>query len=300
VVEADEYDTAFFDKRSKFLHYHPRTLVLNNLEFDHADIFDDLAAIQRQFGHLLRTVPGSGRVLSNAQEPALRQVLEAGCWTPVEDFSGGGAPQGWGLAEASPDGSAFTVTLDGAPQGRVAWVLRGPHNMSNALAAIGAARHAGVKPAQAIAALSTFKGVRRRLETLAQVGGITLYDDFAHHPTAIASTLAGLRAGASGRVLAVVEPRSNSMRLGVHRAGLAPALADADLAFVLRPPGLSWDLAAALAPLGERLRLFDDIDVLRADVLAELRAGDSAVLMSNGAFAGLGAALAKALDEQYS
>ena len=234
VVEADEYDTAFFDKRSKFVHYRPRTLILNNLEFDHADIFPDLAAIQRQFHHLLRTVPGSGLVVANGQDANLAEVLAMGCWTPVERFGMGD----WEAREKAPDGSAFDVYHQGERRGRAAWTQLGMHNVHNALAAIAAARHVGVSVAAAIEALRNFQGVKRRLETRGVVNGVTVYDDFAHHPTAIATTLAGLRARVGAQpIIAVLEPRSNTMKMGVFKDTLAPALNEADRVVLYQAPG---------------------------------------------------------------
>jgi UDP-N-acetylmuramate: L-alanyl-gamma-D-glutamyl-meso-diaminopimelate ligase len=302
VIEADEYDTAFFDKRAKFVHYRPRTLVLNNLEFDHADIYPDLAAIERQFHHLVRTVPGSGRILVHGGEASLERVLAQGCWSGLERFGRQGvaaaaAPLQWSalLAPAS-DGSAFTVTLDGAACGEVRWPLLGLHNVDNALAAIGAARHAGVTPERACAALADFAGVRRRMELCGSAAGVQVYDDFAHHPTAIATTLDGLRRRVGReRIIAVLEPRSHTMRAGVHRATLADSLRAADSVWVYAPADLGWDAAGALAPLGARAHLSPDLDALLAGLAGELRAGDHALLMSNGGFGGLHQRLLQAL-----
>jgi UDP-N-acetylmuramate: L-alanyl-gamma-D-glutamyl-meso-diaminopimelate ligase len=293
VIEADEYDTAFFDKRAKFVHYRPRTLVLNNLEFDHADIYPDLAAIERQFNHLVRMVPGSGRLLVNAGDANLARVLGQGCWSGVERFARDGAGVA-GLADWSArlpeggDGSRFTVLLAGQVQDEVRWDLIGLHNVDNALAAIGAARHAGVPPAAAIAALGGFRGVRRRMELRGSAAGVQVYDDFAHHPTAIATTLEGLRRRVgSARIVAVLEPRSNTMRAGVHRETLGASLADADSTWVYAPPDLGWDAAGALATLGARGHVATSMDALLAGVLADLEPGDHALLMSNGGFGGL-------------
>ena len=289
VVEADEYDTAFFDKRSKFVHYRPRTAILNNLEFDHADIFPDLAAIQRQFHHLVRTVPGSGLLVAPAADPALDAVLAQGCWTPVERFAAAGAPpQGWTAADVEPGGGAFTVLCDGRELGRVRWTHSGQHNVANALAALAAARHAGVPPALGIEALGRFRGVRRRLELRGTEGGVAVYDDFAHHPTAIATTLEGLRGRVGdARICAVLEPRSNTMRLGHHATTLGPSLAGADRVLLYRPEGLDWDLGNVAAALGERGSLHATIDGLVETVCAWARAGDHVVIMSNGGFGGI-------------
>jgi UDP-N-acetylmuramate: L-alanyl-gamma-D-glutamyl-meso-diaminopimelate ligase len=283
VIEADEYDTAFFDKRSKFVHYRPQTAVLNNLEFDHADIFPDLAAIETQFHHLVRTVPGSGRIVANGGEAALDRALARGCWTPVERF--GGDSGEW---QAAPvDATSFDVVHRGATLGRVRWPLLGEHNRMNALAAIAAARHAGVDPAAAIAALGRFENVKRRLEVRGTVRGVTVYDDFAHHPTAIATTVAGLRSKVgAARILAVLEPRSNTMKLGVMKAALPGSLGDADRVYCYSG-GLGWDPAAALAPLGERVRVDDDLERLAGAIAAEARDGDHVLVMSNGGFGGL-------------
>jgi UDP-N-acetylmuramate: L-alanyl-gamma-D-glutamyl-meso-diaminopimelate ligase len=297
VIEADEYDTAFFDKRSKFVHYRPRTAILNNLEYDHADIFPDLAAIETQFHHLVRTVPGLGRVLVNAREPALQRVLARGCWSERESF-GTVDDTGWSLEEHH-DGS-FDVAHDGAALGTVRWNLSGEHNRLNALAAIAAARHVGVPPAQGIAALTRFESVRRRMEVRGTVNGVTVYDDFAHHPTAIATTVAGLRKQAGGaRILAVLEPRSNTMKLGAMKAALPDSLAEADLVYGYGAPSgkdaLGWSLADALAPLGARVKTFDDIDALVAAVAGEARSGDQVLAMSNGGFGGVHQKLLDAL-----
>lgn len=286
VVEADEYDTAFFDKRSKFIHYRPRTLVLNNLEFDHADIFDDLAAIQRQFHHLVRTVPGSGQIIVNAREKALTEVLELGCWTPLERFNTTG-DDGWNCQALRADGSCLAVRRAGAPVAELDWSQRGAHNASNALAALAAARHVGVTPTAGIEALSRFQGVARRLELRGTPGGIGVYDDFAHHPTAIRTTLAGLAAAAdAGRLIVVFEPRSNTMKQGVHGATLADSFADADRLYLL-DSGLGWDVATVFAPLGARCQSSATVDGLVAAVVAEARAGDTVVVMSNGGFGGI-------------
>ncbi len=284
VVEADEYDTAFFDKRSKFVHYHPRTLVMNNLEFDHADIFDDLAQIQRQFHHLIRTVPGNGRIIVPAGDAALDEVLAMGCWTPVERLGEAGDTV-WRAAEVETDGSGFDVICEGRRTGRLEWGLTGRHNVMNALAALAAARHAGVPPRVGVEALAAFAGIKRRMELSGEVAGVRVYDDFAHHPTAIETTLAGLRAKVGdARIFAVLEPRSNTMRLGVHADRLAASLAAADRVMMYVPPSLDWDGEAALRPLGTRAVVLDDVEGIVTAVAAEARAGDHVLVMSNGGF----------------
>lgn len=296
VVEADEYDTAFFDKRSKFVHYRPRTAVLNNLEFDHADIFPDLAAIEHQVHHFIRTVPSSGLVVSNGDDANLERVLGRGCWTPVERF---GATGVWQARAEVDDASAFSVLCDGRMVARVEWQHGGKHMVANALAAIAAARHAGVPPAAAAEALCSFRGVRRRMELRGEVGGVSVWDDFAHHPTAIAATLDGLRrrVGAA-RIYAVVDPRSNSMRAGVHRDTLAGALASADEVVLHAPPQLEWDAPGAIAPLGARAWTAPDPEAILARLVPDLRDGDHVVVMSNGAFGGLHDKLLDALKER--
>jgi len=301
VVEADEYDTAFFDKRSKFVHYRPRTLVLNNLEFDHADIFTDLAAIKRQFHHLIRTVPGSGRLLVNANDANLSDLLDMGCWTPVETVAVGICPGQWQARALAEDGSRFAVLLDGKSQGEVVWNQLGAHNMHNALSAIAAARHAGVPVARGIEALSAFSGVKRRLEVRGEVNGITVYDDFAHHPTAIATTLRGLRDNRpDSRVLAVLEPRSNTMRMGVHRGELAASLAAADAVWLYQPGELNWDLREVAATLIRPASVSKDLDELVAAVVDFARPGDRVVVMSNGGFGGIHAKLLDRLQSQQA
>jgi UDP-N-acetylmuramate: L-alanyl-gamma-D-glutamyl-meso-diaminopimelate ligase len=289
VIEADEYDTAFFDKRSKFLHYPARTTILNNLEFDHADIFADLAAIERQFHHFVRTLARTGLIVSNARAEALERVLARECWTPVERFDDAA---GW-VAQTTDSG--FAVAYGGVSFGEVRWDLQGAHNRSNGVAAIAAARHAGVPPAAAIEALSRFENVKRRMEVRGVVRGVTVYDDFAHHPTAIATTLAGLRSTLDGaRIIAVIEPRSNTMKLGVMKQALPGSLADADLVFC-HGAGLGWDAAEALKPLGSRARVASKLDELVADVARASRSGDHIVVMSNGGFGGVHDKLLNAL-----
>ena len=296
VIEADEYDTAFFDKRSKFVHYRPRTAVLNNLEFDHADIFPDLAAIERQFQHLLRTVPAAGRVVSNGLEEALARVLHQGCWSQVRSF-------GSAVSDFTAQGPhhAFAVLHAGQVVGQVQWGLSGEHNQLNALAAIAAAEHVGVPPATACAALADFQNVRRRMELRGTVAGIALYDDFAHHPTAIRTTLDGLRQqiGQQKRILAVFEPRSNTMKLGTMKAQLPWALKEADLAFC-HTAGLDWDAAQALEPLGAAGRTADNIPTLVQQVMAAVQPNDTIVCMSNGGFGGVHTQLLAALAEKFS
>ncbi|POZ61202.1 UDP-N-acetylmuramate:L-alanyl-gamma-D-glutamyl-meso-diaminopimelate ligase [Chromobacterium alticapitis] len=283
VIEADEYDTAFFDKRSKFVHYRPRTAILNNLEFDHADIFADLAAIETQFHHLVRTIPGNGRIVSNGREANLDRVLERGSWTPVERF---GVEAGWQLGALHDDGG-FDVLLEGKPQGTVHWGLMGEHNRLNAVAAIAAARHAGVAVKDAIDALSRFANVKRRMEVKGAANGVTVYDDFAHHPTAIATTLEGLRrkVGAA-RILAVLEPRSNTMKLGTMKEALPGSLALADQVFC-SAAGLNWNPAEALEPMGDQAQTFTDFDALVDAIVAAARPGDHVLVMSNGGFGGI-------------
>ncbi|CAK0773022.1 UDP-N-acetylmuramate--L-alanyl-gamma-D-glutamyl-meso-2,6-diaminoheptanedioate ligase [Gammaproteobacteria bacterium] len=286
VVEADEYDTAFFDKRSKFVHYRPRTVILNNLEYDHADIFPDLAAIQRQFHHLVRTVPRSGLILAPAADAALSEVLAMGRWTPLETF--GATDATWQARLLNADGSQFEVLLDGKSVGCVTWGLLGSHNVHNALAAIAAARHAGVAPETACAALPDFRNVKRRMELRGRVGDISVYDDFAHHPTAVAVTVGALRARVGNeRILAVLEPRSNTMRLGVHKDTLAPSLAAADRVFLYQPSDLGWDLGGVVAGLAGRGEAHTTLDALVAAIVAVAQPGDHILVMSNGSFGGI-------------
>jgi UDP-N-acetylmuramate: L-alanyl-gamma-D-glutamyl-meso-diaminopimelate ligase len=291
VIEADEYDTAFFDKRSKFVHYRPRTAILNNLEYDHADIFDNLAAIERQFHHLVRTVPPSGRVVVNGLEESLARVLHQGCWSEVRSF-------GSAVSDYSSSGEPgdFEVLQQGRPVGRVQWALGGVHNQLNALAAIAAAEHVGVAPADAARALGQFQNVKRRMELRGTVRGIAVYDDFAHHPTAIRTTVDGLRRQLQPgqRILAVFEPRSNTMKLGTMKSQLPWSLEQADLAFC-HSGGLDWDAREALAPMGARAQVAGDIDTLLRDVVAAAREGDRILCMSNGGFGGIHAKLLAAL-----
>ncbi len=298
VIEADEYDTAFFDKRSKFVHYRPRTAVLNNLEFDHADIFPDLAAIETQFHHLLRTVPRSGRVIVNAEEASLARVLARGLWSERDDFM---SAEGWHFDAVSETDSAtqFDVLRGAVRLGRCRLALAGAHNRANALAAIAAAQHAGVAPAQAIEALADFGGVRRRLEWRGRAGGVTVIDDFAHHPTAIATTLAGLREriGAGPRIFAILEPRSNTMKLGTMAAQLPASLALADRVFCYAG-GIGWDVAGALAPLGGRALVETDLARLVDAIVACAEPGDHLLVMSNGGFGGIHQRLLDALTKR--
>jgi len=284
VVEADEYDTAFFDKRSKFVHYRPRTLVLNNLEFDHADIFDDLAQIQRQFHHLVRIVPGNGLIISPADDENLQAVLQQGCWTP-QTYFGTEQQCDWCVGDKTPDGSEFDVICEGVNQGRVTWKLTGEHNVNNALAALAAARHAGVPVKIGIQALSCFENVKRRMELRGEVAGVKVYDDFAHHPTAVATTLNGLRqqVGAQ-RIIAVLEPRSNTMRLGIHAETLPGSLQQADTVILYAADDLGWDAAGVMEPLGDKCTVMHDTDAIVSTLQNLSRPGDTILVMSNGGF----------------
>jgi UDP-N-acetylmuramate: L-alanyl-gamma-D-glutamyl-meso-diaminopimelate ligase len=271
------------------VHYRPRTVILNNLEYDHADIYPDLASIQRQFHHLVRIVPGGGRIVWNAADETLKATLAMGCWTPLEGFARTARPEAlWSAGQADEDYSRFEVLEGGQPRGRVAWPLIGAHNMENALAAIAAARHAGVPVPQAIAALGSFKGIARRMQLAGEVNGVRIYDDFAHHPTAILTTLDGLRrrVGAA-RILAVLEPRSHTMRMGVHQQTLAPALAGADEVWLYAPPDLGWDVGAVARELGARGHVSGDINALVRELAGAARHGDHVLIMSNGGFGGL-------------
>jgi UDP-N-acetylmuramate: L-alanyl-gamma-D-glutamyl-meso-diaminopimelate ligase len=293
VVEADEYDSAFFDKRSKFVHYRPRTAILNNLEFDHADIFPDLPAIERQFHHLVRTIPSEGLVIHPTTEPALQRVIEMGCWTPVQTTGQDGQ---WQAKLLSEDGSKFEVIFDGVAQGTVDWDMTGQHNVANALATLAAARHVGVVPKQGVEALSAFKSVKRRMEKVADVGGITIYDDFAHHPTAIATTLDGLRKKVGDApIIAIIEPRSNSMKLGAHRDGLPESVIQADHVIWYAPANLGWDLAATAALCSVPSLVCDSLDAIIERVKTLAQPGTHVVIMSNGGFGGLHGKLAEAL-----
>jgi UDP-N-acetylmuramate: L-alanyl-gamma-D-glutamyl-meso-diaminopimelate ligase len=303
VIEADEYDTAFFDKRAKFVHYRPRTAILNNLEYDHADIYPDVESIQRQFHHLVRIVPGSGRIVWNASDKRLEQTLAMGCWTPCEGFarSTDGAPDA--LWTARPTGSVddfsqFEVLEGGRPRGTVQWQMIGAHNMENALAAIAAARHAGVTVEHAIDALGSFKGIARRMQLRGEVNGVRVYDDFAHHPTAIATTVDGLRRRVGGaRIIAVLEPRSNTMKMGVHQNTLGPSLLGADEVWLFTPPDLGWDAGPIVASLGKRGHSSRDIGSLATELAKAARPGDHVLIMSNGGFGGLHGKLLAELEK---
>jgi len=280
VIEADEYDSAFFDKRSKFVHYHPRTLVLNNLEFDHADIFEDLYAIKKQFHHLMRTVPSTGRVFIPNKDQALMEVKEMGCWSEVEYLG-----ENWSAEKIKQDGSAFEVKLDGSNQGEVNWTLLGDHNVNNALAAIAAARHVGVTPEISIAALVEFKSIKRRMEIKGNVNNITVYDDFAHHPTAVKTTLAGLRAKVgTEKIIAVLEPRSNTMKLGIHKEALVESLALADTVYCFEDKNIEWSIRALFAEQGKSVNVETDIDLLIQKIVNEAKPSDHILIMSNGGF----------------
>jgi UDP-N-acetylmuramate: L-alanyl-gamma-D-glutamyl-meso-diaminopimelate ligase len=296
VIEADEYDTAFFDKRAKFVHYRPRTAILNNLEYDHADIYPDVASIRRQFNQLIRTIPSAGRLIVNGGDAELEATLAMGCWTPCETFGiaeRGSAPgadieREWAACDESGGSARFTVQRRGETVAHVEWSLLGRHNVMNALAAIAAANHVGIEPRRAALALAEFRGVKRRMEVRGTVGGVTVYDDFAHHPTAIETTLQGLRARVgAARIVAVLEPRSNTMKLGVHREQLAPALGGADRAWFLESADLGWDLPAALSALGTRAGYASSVDELVRRIADDSRAGDQVLVMSNGGFGGL-------------
>jgi UDP-N-acetylmuramate: L-alanyl-gamma-D-glutamyl-meso-diaminopimelate ligase len=293
VVEADEYDTAFFDKRSKFIHYRPRTLVLNNLEFDHADIFDDMGMIQRQFHHLIRIVPGNGLLISPVDDKPLNEVLEMGSWTPIETFGNDGQ---WQAELLKSDGSLFSVSLNGDEIGQVQWKLTGDHNVSNALASVAAARHAGVPAKICIDALCKFENVKRRMELRGEVNGIRVYDDFAHHPTAIASTLKGLRRQVGDRkIIAVLEPRSNTMRMDIHKDALPVSLKDADRVMIFSPSALDWDAHAVFKPIQDKTEVFISTKDIINTIKKETGTGDQILVMSNGGFEGIHQRILEAL-----
>jgi len=284
VVEADEYDTAFFDKRAKFVHYGPNTLILNNLEYDHADIYADLEAINWQFHQLLRTVPGSGRVITNAADKNLPKVIDAGCWTPLETFASEGEAD-WTASFADASERRIHVSNPGGESGETRWKLGGRYNLENAVAAIAAAQSAGVSLQQALDAMSRFDGVKRRMERTATIGDIAIYDDFAHHPTAIRRAIAGVKRRYPGqRVIVAMEPRSNTMKLGVHNAELADSLSAADIIWMYRPEGMDGDFENSLTALGDKLRMFSDYDKLVTDMSTKVASGDQVVFMSNGGF----------------
>jgi len=299
VIEADEYDTAFFDKRAKFVHYRPRTVILNNLEYDHADIYPDVASIERQFHHLVRTVPGSGRIVWNVGDARLAETLGLGCWTPREGFGSGQEAKWTAAARGEKDYSSFEVLEDGVSRGEVRWSLIGAHNIENALAAIAAARHAGVPVEQSIAALKSFKGIARRMELRGEVRGVKVYDDFAHHPTAVQTTLDGLRRRVGqARIIAVLEPRSATMKMGAHRDTLGPSLAQADEVWLYAPPDLGWDIAPVMKAVGARGHSSRDIDALARDLAKAARSADHVLIMSNGGFGGLHGKLLEELGKE--
>jgi len=298
VVEADEYDTAFFDKRSKFVHYHPRTLILNNLEYDHADIFPNIGAIQTQFHHLLRTVPANGLVISHADDLYLDETIIKGCWTPVEYFSGK-QTKDWQAKPVTDDGREFDVLFNSEKVASAKWSMLGQHNMDNALAAIAAARHVGVPSELSVESLSGFKGIKRRMEVRGVVNDITVYDDFAHHPTAIKLTLDGLRKNVGNKkITAILEPRSNTMKMGVHKESLAASLAIADDIYLYQPENLGWDLATELNM--NSLAVFSSTQAIIDKVVAEAKAGDYIIIMSNGGFEGIHEKLLDCLMEKYN
>ncbi|MCL1074309.1 UDP-N-acetylmuramate:L-alanyl-gamma-D-glutamyl-meso-diaminopimelate ligase [Shewanella dokdonensis] len=301
VVEADEYDSAFFDKRSKFVHYQPRTLVINNLEYDHADIFEDLHAIQKQFQHLLRIVPGNGRVIWPQDSNAVAEVVAQGCWSEQETISHSADQGDWQVQPLAEDGHRFELHLAGQSQGVLEWSLLGKHNMENALMAVAAARHVGVKPADAIAALAAFIPPKRRLELIGNIHGVQVFDDFAHHPTAIATTLQGLRAKVGkGHITVVLEPRSNTMKSGVHKATLAGSMHDADNAVLYQAENIRWDIAAAMDHASIPVTVLYSIDDVVLKVAAEANPGDTIVIMSNGGFGGIHGKLLTALDAKFN
>ena len=298
VVEADEYDTAFFDKRSKFVHYHPRTLVINNIEFDHADIFANLEAIQTQFHHLVRTVPGNGLIIQPQSDPAVEQVIARGCWTPLQTIGDGGE---WQARLLRPDGSEFELLHHNKQVSTIQWPLHGQHNVSNALAAIVAAHHAGVPIVNACESLAAFKGIKRRMEVRAEVNGITVYDDFAHHPTAIQLTLQGLRNKVGkARIIAILEPRSNTMRMGVHASTLANSLSLADQVYLFEPANMGWSLASVQQQLGTKATLAQSTQDIIQQVSDIASSGDQILIMSNGGFEGLHQRLIDSLKVKFS
>ena len=298
VIEADEYDSAFFDKRSKFIHYRPRTAVLNNLEYDHADIFPDLSAIEQQFHHFVRTIPGNGLIIANGSDQNIKSVLQQGCWTTVETFALDASLGDWSVTDLKADGSEFTVVFKGKTVGVVRWALMGKHNIANALAAIASAQHAGVPAALACEALNGFQNVKRRLEVYAQIHGITIYDDFAHHPTAITETLQGLRARVgAARILAVVDFASYTMRHGSHRANIPQSLAMADRIYLKRPADSDWDLQDLKRSLSQPVAIYDQTDNIIADLVEQAKPGDHILIMSNRGFEGIHRKLVEALKK---
>ncbi|HMX99249.1 MAG TPA: UDP-N-acetylmuramate:L-alanyl-gamma-D-glutamyl-meso-diaminopimelate ligase [Agitococcus sp.] len=300
VVEADEYDSAFFDKRSKFVHYAPKTAILNNLEFDHADIFDDLAAIQKQFHHLVRTIPSTGKIIVPANDDNLKDTLAKGCWTPVETTGIAPNSSDWQAELRANDGSHFVVSYQGQ-QAEVNWGMTGLHSVYNGLAAVAAAHNVGVDLATACAALSAFDGVKRRMELVGEVADISVYDDFAHHPTAIKTTLEGLRNKVGDRkIWAIIEPRSNTMRMGTHKENLAESARDADQVIWYQPAGLDWDLSPVIAASPVPAQVANNIDGIIADVIAQVKSGDAIVIMSNGGFGGIHGKLVNALRAKFA
>ena len=298
VIEADEYDTAFFDKRSKFVHYRPRSVILNNLEFDHADIFENLDAIKKQFHHLMRIVPSNGLVVAPQSDVNIQSVLSMGAWTPVEYF-GDSSSSGWAYELINDDGSEFRVSFNGKAQGTVKWPLMGLHNVQNALASIAAARHAGVPPVHAIESLSDFVNVKRRMELRGIVNDISVFDDFAHHPTAVKMTINGLRNRVGGqKIIAVLEPRSNTMRMGVHQHTLADSFSDADEVIVFHPPGLEWSFDQLTEKLGDKLNVYNDVGKIVEMLAHSTQPGNQILVMSNGSFANIHERLLKALEEK--
>ena len=290
VIEADEYDTAFFDKRSKFIHYHPDTLIINNIEYDHADIFADIASIRREFHHMVRIVPENGLIIAKRGDAEISQVLEMGCWTPVEHFGGqdDDIKSEWSVDALADDFSQFDVLFNDENVGKVSWELIGQFNAENALAAIAAANHVGVEPARACEALQSLQNVKRRLECLAEVNQVTVYDDFAHHPTAIRETLKALRQRVKDqRIIAIMEPRSNTMKQGIHKETLADAFVEADQTFLYAADNLDWDLSKAVSSLGEKVKVMDSIENIVNTVTDLAEAGDHILIMSNGSFSGL-------------
>ncbi len=299
VVEADEYDTAFFDKRSKFVHYHPRTLILNNLEYDHADIFPDIEAIQTQFHHLLRTVPANGLVISHQDDLYLEQTIKKGCWTPIEYFSGKKTKQ-WQAKPVTADGQEFDVFFNSEKVASAKWSMLGEHNMLNALAAIAAARHAGIPAELSVESLSGFKGIKRRMEIRGVINDITVYDDFAHHPTAIKLTLDGLRKNVgSKRIVAILEPRSNTMKMGVHKNSLAASLAEADDVYCYQADNLGWDMSAVLKN-ADTIQVFSSTQAIIDKIMLDIKPGDHIVIMSNGGFEGIHQRILDALNEKFN